>query len=359
MSPSRPRTTAALLALLLSLLVAPGSGSLRAAPDEPKRDAPKEAPAGVEPPAPEPGDAPDRAAREKKLIEAFRDRCETLIDDNNFDSKTTAHYIVETDDPRIEVKEAAALLDSFRGFFDSYWTGKIALRPYEDKSFVFLFYSYYKYKQLLGDASAAGEIRPVGHYMGMVDVVALHTDTVGAADLPNILLHEAAHQLIGKRIFGDDSHGSPWLSEGLASYFGNTLRDKSGAFQPGKIGGKEGVVFFPKARGGRAIEASESLDRYRTKLRRGEAGPLVGVVAITTPDEFYSGDPIENYAAAWLLVHFMMHADGGAHAAAFVTYMKHEAEAAGGATAFYRDIGMTPDALQAAFDDYVSHLSAR
>src|SRR5882724_9724861 len=89
------------------------------------------------------------AAEQKQSYESFRARCEALINDRNYASRESAHYIVETDDPRFDPKAAADLLESYRTWFESFWSGRLALRPNGEKSFVFFFYSYYKYKQLL------------------------------------------------------------------------------------------------------------------------------------------------------------------------------------------------------------------
>jgi hypothetical protein len=60
-----------------------------------------------------------------------------------------------------------------------------------------------------------------------------------------------------------------------------------------------------------------------------------------------------------MLVHFLLHAGGGAHAAAFVTYMKHEAAGDSGPEMLYHDLGMTPDQLETAFKAYLSKLSPK
>src|SRR5260221_5940675 len=160
-------------AIVFALGVIPATSASRAG--EPTPVPGTQASTSEAPGPPEPDPETELKAREKKGVEAFRTRCETLINDKDYDVKETPHYIVETDDPRLEVKEAAALLESFRTWFDAFWSGRTEIRAHEGKSFVFLFYSYYKYRQLLEGAETAGEIRPIGHYMGQYDVVALHT----------------------------------------------------------------------------------------------------------------------------------------------------------------------------------------
>ncbi|MBI3449179.1 MAG: DUF1570 domain-containing protein [Acidobacteria bacterium] len=309
--------------------------------------------------APEDADADAKlAADRKKSYESFRARCEALINDRNYASRESAHYIVESDDPRFDPKAAADLLESYQGWFDSFWSGRLTLRPHADKSFVFFFYSYYKYRQLLGDAEAAGELRPVGHYMGGVDVVAAHTDTVEPGDLPDVVVHEATHQLFKTRLYGEEAEPSPWIAEGVASYFGFTWRDRAGEFKVGEIGGKEGVVLFPKLKS-RPTAAEKMLDAYQARVRKDQAEPIDEVIAIRSESEFFMNDPIDNYAASWLLVHFLLHADGGAHAAGFAAYLKHEIEGKSGPSVFYADIGMERPALVAAFKEYAGRLKSR
>src|SRR5262249_51465394 len=149
---------------------------------------------------------------------------------NDYDVKTTAHYKVKTDDPRFDVAGAARLLESFRGFFDDFWKGRAELLPYDAPSRIYLFYSRAKFRKLGVYEERPDDLALVGDYQSFFDVVALHTDSVRLEEFPDVLVHEAAHQLVQRRLYGD---GTPriWVAEGLATYFGNTARDETGAFR--------------------------------------------------------------------------------------------------------------------------------
>jgi len=303
-----------------------------------------------------PGQAPDGAsASDSEIIRTFIAKADALIHDNNLDVKTTAHYRVKTDDPRFDILAAANLLESFRGFFDSFWQGRAELQPYDDLSRVYLFYSRAKFKQLGVYEERPDDIAMVGHYQRFFDVVALHTDSVRPEEFPDFLVHEAAHQLVGRRLYGVGATPAIWLSEGLACYFGNTLRDGSGAFQPGRIGGKDAVFFKGQSRSAGRLGWAQAR-AYRKTLASGDALLLDTVLRTESPEVFYDARAQERYSASWLLVHYLVHADGGAHVAPFVAYLKHDAAGAGGADVLYGDLGMTPEQVSAGFRAYVAEL---
>ena len=179
-----------------------------------------------------------------------------------------------------------------------------AVRTYDKQSRVFLFYSFYKFNQLLSGDWRFREVRPQGHYRKSVDVITLHTDPDGRQDLPDTLVHEASHQLVEQRIFGEGNPASLWVAEGLASYFGYTYLDAKGAFHPGEIGGKRvSLVKGERAAPGR--EASARLKEFRrgTKAFRAENGsPFTWIVSIDDPGTLYGQGAQFHYAASWLLV---------------------------------------------------------
>ena len=50
------------------------------------------------------------------------------------------------------------------------------------------------------------------------------------ATYADALVHEAAHQLVNHRLLAAQTSVPPWLSEGVASYFGYTYLDGKGSF---------------------------------------------------------------------------------------------------------------------------------
>jgi len=292
-------------------------------------------------------------------VAAFIAKADALIHDNDLDVKSTAHYRVKTDDPRFDVRAAADLLESFRGFFDAFWQGRAELLPYDDLARVYLFYSRAKFSKLgidPAEGSRPEDLAMVGHYQGFFDVVALHTDSVRPEEFPDLLLHEAAHQLVQQRLYGAGHSSSLWASEGLACYFGYTLRDASGRFLPGRIGGKEAVFFKGQSRGSGRLGWAQA-KAYRKIAGAGDALLLDTVLRVDNPGVFYDSRAMERYAASWLLVHYLLHGDGGSHAAAFVAFLKHDAAGGGGADVLYADLGMTREGLQSAFQGYVKDVT--
>jgi hypothetical protein len=67
---------------------------------------------------------------------------------------------------------------------------------------------------------------------------------------------------------------------------------------------------------------------------------------------FYAEGREERYHASWLLVHFLMHGEEGAHAAGFVRYLAREIREDVTVEDFYKDLGMSPEQLQAAFEKH-------
>ncbi|MEE9229114.1 MAG: FAD-dependent oxidoreductase, partial [Acidobacteriota bacterium] len=297
------------------------------------------------------------AERGNPNVEAFRKRAEELIFDRNYDSRASAHYMIETDDPRFNVSEATMLLESFRGFFEGFWSGRVELQPYEEKFQIFLFYSRYKYKQLL-DVAPDSDVSSVGHYQPYFNLVAVHTDTAGLGNLPDVLVHEAAHQLIQMMLYGDRPQTSLWMAEGLAAYFGHMLRDDSGEFHPTRIGNKGTIVFREVPREGSGL-GKPRLREYRRKLRGGDAKPISTVISLTDPAEFYGPDIAEHYRASWLLVHYLLHSDGGSRADGFASYLEHNIQAQADDGVFYRDIGMSREDLDSEFHEYVRRFKGR
>lgn len=297
-------------------------------------------------------DSPERPPSDPaEAAAAFRARAEELIVDKNHRREVSRWYDVRTDDPRLRVDLAAALLDAFHRDFESYWEGRRELQPYDGPSAVFLFYSFFKYNQLLdGDFSRSAQ-RPKGHYIPALDVLTLHTDADAPGALADTLIHEAAHQMIDQRLYGSGHPPSLWISEGLASYFGYAYRDESGRFHFDQVGGKS-VALLRGERPASSREPARRLRAFRDRARRGEQGPdglVHAVLALREPPRFYfDADARLNYAVGWLAVHFLLHGDDGRHAGAFAGFLALDADGRGTPEALYAQIGMSRDEFGAA-----------
>ena len=293
----------------------------------------------------------------------FLERAETLVRDRNFSSARTARYLVQSDDPRLDAQATVEFLEVFRDYFDEFWRGPIELAPYDKTSRVFLFYSFYKYNQLLAGDFRFSSIRPQGHYGSLYDAISLHSDADGGpGSTADALIHEAAHQLVDQRIFGGERSPAYWLTEGLASYFGYTFLDAKTGFRTETIGGKSVSIFFG-AKNKPGQEAKLTL-REAGKLFKADDKahdtPLVArLLAIDSPVDFYAEQPRLNYTAAWLLVHTLFHADDGRYRDGFLRYLTREAAGDGGGRALYRELSLDAAGLQQAFEQHVKTLKAR
>lgn len=300
------------------------------------------------------GEESPLAAAERKRQEALArlvERATELIQDRNYDSKTTPHYKVRTDDPRLDVAGAAELLEAFRAAFEETWAGKVGLKPHAETTQVFLFYSYYKYKQLLGTTGRESDDRPIGHYASESNVIALHSDSGEPGDLAGVIVHEAAHQLIQMRIYGPDTIPATWVTEGLAAYYGYTARDAGGRFRPGRIGGTGARLL--KEGGASAKRPAAEHAALESALRKGAIPPLRAFV-LEAGSEFYGADARLRYAAAWMLVHYLLHGEEGARAAGFARFLVAEAEGKGSVEILLKEIGLDEPQLEAAFRKHVA-----
>ena len=178
---------------------------------------------------------PAAPADDAELAEAFLAKADELIRDKNHRSVIGARYKIQTDDPRLDLKSVDKLLESFRGFFDAFWTDRAPGRTYDRQGRFFLIYSYHKYNQLVGGDWSRQVVRPKGHYGSMFDAVVIHTDSDRAGGLPNTLVHESAHQLVDQILYGGTVSPSLWVSEGLATYYENTFMNADGKFETGVV----------------------------------------------------------------------------------------------------------------------------
>jgi hypothetical protein len=134
-----------------------------------------------------------------------------------------------------------------------------------------------------------------------------------------------------------------------------------GEFEDGVIGGKRIAVLRDepsKARGEarlRIRNAQEALE-----VARNEDRPLIlEIISADDPSQFYGRDATIHYDLAWLLVHFLFHGDDGAHADAFVRYLRREADDGGGVDAFLGDVGLSPAELDAGVVRHLKSLKVR
>lgn len=127
---------------------------------------------------------------------------------------------------------------------------------------------------------------------------------VGEPNPYHWMLHEATHQL-NTEVAGLTL--PKWANEGLAAYFG-TSELRAGVLLPGRIDPDTYPVW---KLGGLGL--SGSLDR---DVRHGRIIPLRALITGVDAPPFERNLNLY-YVEYWSLVHFLLHGDGGRHAAAF------------------------------------------
>ncbi|MBD3867419.1 MAG: DUF1570 domain-containing protein [Acidobacteria bacterium] len=289
----------------------------------------------------------------EEIREKYIEQARELIRDKNYAVKKTPHYLIRTDDPRIDPAAAGLMLEQFRGAFIRYWEGEVELKPYERISPVFLFYSYYKFNKIVTGKARFDEFQPAGHYQGGLDLITLHSDSSVLDDVPVTLVHEATHQLMEQMHYGNRSG---WISEGMANYFSLMETDTEGNFKSGKIGTVRNSVSKDGGKS-RSDAARNHLVALRKALKKKEDGlRILDIVDIGTYREFYGPEIRIHYAASWALVHYLLHGEDGRYRQGFLRFMENDGPATTGSRVLLESIGADAESFQAGFIRHVGKM---
>lgn len=130
----------------------------------------------------------------------------------------------------------------------------------------------------------------------------------------HIIQHEAFHQFLTAKL----GYELPiWMHEGLAEYFGEGLYT-----------GDEFVL---------GVVPPYRLKRVQEELRR--PGPNLASLLATSHEAWNQNMSQRNYDLAWALVHFLAHADNGAHQQSLEKFIKASAGTESGLQMFERTVG--------------------
>ncbi len=300
------------------------------------------------------GEQEKQASRSPEAIrEAYIQEAKKLIRDKNYAAKKTAHYMVRTDDPRLNPAAAGLLLEQFRNFFIQYWADEVELKPYESIAPVFIFYSYYKFNKIVTGKARFDEFQPAGHYRGGLDLITLHSDSSALGELPVTLVHEAAHQLMEMMHYGNRSS---WVSEGMANYFALTETDAHGSYSPGKIGTVRNSVAKDGGKS-RSAAARNHLVLLKKELRKKDGGlRILDIVDIRSHEEFYGPEIQLNYAASWVLVHYLLHGEEGRYRPGFIRFMEQDDPTNTGPEVLLESLGADAESFQTGFTRYAGKM---
>lgn len=235
----------------------------------------------------------------------------------------TRFYRVVTDTDDATANEIAHYMDRVFAEYARRLSAFEAQR--DDTSTLFLFESEHAYLAFL-DKVGFDASNTAGVFFSRAGETGLATFLNGQAreQMLSTLRHEGFHQFAHSRI-GTDL--PIWVNEGLAEYFGHGV-------MVGGAGGRLRVGFAPAA----------PLERVRMAVRNDYWYAFPEMLAMTS-DEWSAtvrkGGPNASllYDQAWLMTHFLAHADGGKYAAAYERYLKLVAEGTGSLAAFERAFG--------------------
>ncbi len=272
-------------------------------------------------------------------------RARAIIRDRNTTGITSAHFEILTDDPRVDAHAAADLLESFHAHVERVWSHHLTLKPLARPVPCFLVYSRHRFDRMPG--AGRGAPAGAGHTHGGSGLAVLHTDALPPGDLPDLLIHEAAHRIQTERIFGEDAAPPPWVTEGLAVYYAHMKRDRDGRWHEDRSGDK-GAALLRGGPSSGSFPWRRALSAWRKQVKAEETLPVDLLIRIREMSDFVSEEPAMRGMAAWNLVHFLMQGDSGRHRGAFARYVEAEARGEGGAETLYRLVGMGPEALQEA-----------
>ncbi|ANM28718.1 hypothetical protein ABI59_02490 [Acidobacteria bacterium Mor1] len=290
-------------------------------------------------------------------FDALLAMAEKLVKDQNYDTRSSDHYRIQTDDPNINTRKALALLDGHHAFFEKFFAGRLELGAQAEVGRVFLFDSFHKYNKLLGTDLSRSDGRPAGHYLGGSNMCVMHTRSGDGTGLEDTLVHEATHLLVDMRL-NPRGAMSPWISEGLATFFQYVHQDDEGTFHPSRIGDRS--VRIQRESNYRRGNARNRLSAFKRAFRKGDV-TVSSVVEAIDPGQFYqlgSAQTPRRYEMGWLLIHYLLFGDGGAHAGKFLAYFEKELAGEAIGADLYDAVGMDAEALGAGLEAHLKGLKA-
>ena len=237
----------------------------------------------------------------------------------------TAHYAIASNATPEQTREAGAALEALHAAYSEFCAGTWPPPPARHQ--VALYRDRADFRAL---ARPRGGVR--GYYRR--PVCHAYYDAEGGHPL-HWMLHEATHQLDTEWA---GFARTPWVEEGLAAYFATSRLDDAGVLHPGEIDART----YPPA-------GLEVLRLRGDREADFAAGRLVHLRELIDADEPPTpADVNRYYVGYWSLAHFLLHGEGGRHAAAFRAMV----DAGGSLEQFEKRVGPV-DAVEARWYAYL------
>ena len=240
---------------------------------------------------------------------------------------------------------------------EEFWSDVARLRPFTEQILVYAFARESDHDRLyrIWDAGKRdGGATPAGEYTPASRILAIPCEATGGHLPVPVLIHEAIHMLDYERVYEEGVEPSEWFEEGFANYFGLSQFDSRLRLDPGEIR-RSGTV----TAGGVRVQFDPRAELRQHLRRRRDEGtvPLRRLLEANATSPLWGGERSSRaYGAAWTLVHFLIHGDGGSRRDTFLKYARLESRGEGGPEAFRRLFGPDLGALEEAWHTYEERL---
>ena len=168
-------------------------------------------------------------------------------------------------------------------------------------------------------------------------------------DLLSVMLHETTHAYLDRYIAKPGVYFPRWLNEGFAEYVGNS-QIKKRELVPGRTR-RTAIYNTPWGAVMAFSSAQFSLEELKRAIRQ-EKGLSLQRVLEATVTEFYGAARRMYYTTAWLLVHFLRHAQDGWAIEKFPNLVLYVAEGYPALDAF-REVYGEPTQFEESFRRYI------
>lgn len=243
------------------------------------------------------------------------------------------YYAIETDLPTERAAWVGRLMDAAGAEYDRRFKGfrgtirqKLRVRVFATKE---------SYLAALGRTTDASNAEfTAGLFNGADGIVY----TYDAPDLEKTLKHECFHQFVHHVVGG---RLPVWANEGLAEYFEEGQFDvRTGRLTLGAVpANRVGMLQAAKAQNN-LLPVSYILKMSSAMWHENMSTPLGSL----------------QYAQAWALCHFLVHAEGGKYASYFDKYLRELDQGLDGETAFSKVFGADLQPLEVKYSQYIDSL---
>lgn len=167
----------------------------------------------------------------------------------------------------------------------------------------------------------------------------------------NLLVHEMTHHLVEERLYPGDRWAPRWVHEGIAEFMESLdyRRKEPGDFsalEKSRISGSGGIW---------KSSAEQRMGTLRDELKKGALPPLEDLLSGGLDSKFNQADSAKYYAVSWLLVHYLINAEGGRYRVPFQAWMTGPQWGGDGET-LAAAIGRPLAGIETALPAYLEHL---